>query len=570
MAGVSSFVRKAVRLLRLIDWFIPAEAHADVRRFATTRVLVAVALTAVVLEPLMSLRHFLLAHNPVAGALTLSVGFLATGLLFAIRRGLALDHVIDALAAVVILLSALVSIARGGFYISTMIACAVVPMGVGLFGRARATLVWFGVSGLVLAAVALVTSTGVHGLRRETAIDVGPLLGALVLTTVMALFHERAQAMLEREKEELRQRVAAAERLEALGQLAAGVAHDFNNLLTVFRASGEMMVDGLPADHPLRPDAEAVRDAADRGSKIARQLLAFARPPVAGEERFELGATLLELEPLLRKALPRRIALELTRPARTFWIAGDAQSLLHVLLNLVVNARDAMAESGTITIVAEEQPGERVAIDVIDTGTGIPPEVLSRIFDPFFTTKERGRGSGLGLASAHGFVRGMRGELTVAKTELGRGTTFRVLLPIARATGSVRPPMRAEGGTRSDRPLVLVVDDQPELATATGRLLGAKFNTVCATSGAAALAELRQHRGVAAVVTDVCMPEMDGLALAAEVRRVAPGTRIVYMTGYADERMMEDEVQAGSAVLVRKPFDRAELVAAIERALDVA
>ncbi|HEX7601045.1 MAG TPA: ATP-binding protein [Polyangiaceae bacterium] len=570
-------MRRFLRLISIIDFFLPEAARKDLRRAQPARILIAICLVGAILEPIMSLRHFLLGHNLAGGILTLGIGLFGFALLAAIRRGLAPRIAMDVMASVVVVGGAVVSITRGGFFISTVMAATLVPLAVGLIGRQRATLVWAAIVGATLGALALVTHFGIGGLRRETAVDVGPLLVFLVGVTVLAVVHEHTRMSLEREKEVLRHRMALAERLEALGHLAAGVAHDFNNLLTIFQTAGEVMVEELPEDHPLRADAEAVREAANRGATIARQLLAFSRPQTSESGPFDLVACVTEMEPILRRALPQTIALHIDASSTKLRVLGDTQQLMNVVLNLVVNARDALPRGGSVavsvgTTVVEEAlpgalaPGPYATIAVRDDGAGIAADVLPHIFEPFFTTKTRERGSGLGLATAYGAIRAMKGEIRV-ETAAGHGSTFEILLPLldpsaVEATGpvlSTHPPSHA-------RRTVLVVDDQPELAAATRRLLERDFDILTASGAEEALATFRGRTDIDVVLTDVCMPSIGGVDLAASLRALKPSIAIVYMTGYSEDEAISREVDAGTAQLIRKPFQRANLTREIERA----
>lgn len=567
-----------MQYLALIDYFLPPLARRSLHTAQLTRLLIAACLIDAALEPLMSLRHFL-SGNLVGGSVTFGVGLLGIVLLAAIRRGLAATVALDIIGTLVLVGSITVSLTRGGFFISTVIGPAFIPLIAGLAGRRRAALVWAALGAGGLGGLALVTASGLWGLRPETAIDAAPLFIVLAGTTSIAVVHVSTRERLERENDELQRRMALNERLEALGHLAAGVAHDFNNLLTVFRAAGEVLVEELPAEHPLRADAEAIREAAERGATIARQLLAFARPQTSECGAFELVGAVSAMQPILSRALPEGVALRLEPSSPRLYVSGDASQLMNVLLNLVVNARDAMPKGGHVDLSLSERlvsgsigvgalpPGRYAVIRVRDDGTGIPSEALPHIFEPFFTTKTRERGSGLGLATAYGVVRAMKGEISVVHSSAERGTTFELLLPLLDEE-ALALPMRA-----SSRPppalarrTVLVVDDQPALVSAARRLLQRDFEVLTATSAAAALEAFRQQPDIDVVLTDVCMPEVGGIELAAMLRALRPTLAIVYMTGYSDDEAISREVEAGTARLVRKPFERTSLTREIEHA----
>jgi signal transduction histidine kinase/CheY-like chemotaxis protein len=559
-----------MRLISVIDFFLPPLARSDPRHAQPTRLLIAMCLAASVLMPVMSLRHFVLAHNMRAGGVTLGAAGLALILLAALRRGLPARPALHVVIGTYIVASALVSLARGGFYISTLMAATLIPLVTGLIGLRRATIVWTSISTLVLVALAVVTRRGFMGLRPETAVDAGPLLVLLLVTTVVAVVYQHTRRDLERQAKELQRRIEVAQRLEALGSLAAGIAHDFNNLLTVFAAAGETMVGELPADHPLRPDAEAVCEAAVRGATIARQLLVFSHPHARAVEAFELGTALRAMAPLLRRALPETIAFAIEAPSKSCRVQGDSGQLMNAILNLVVNARDAMPRGGSVGIALSERvlpsgassvlaPGRYAVIQVRDDGAGIAPDVVPHIFEPFFTTKTRERGSGLGLATSYGTIRSMNGEIGV-ETSLGQGTTFEILLPLLDDVIVVRQAALPEPPPPPRRlPTVLIVDDQPALVTAASRLLGKDFEVLTAIGAEAALSVFGKRPDVDVVLTDVCMPSIGGVELAGRLRRSKPSIKVVYMTGYSDDEAIVRELAAGTARMIHKPFDRVSL-----------
>ncbi len=570
--------RPRMQFLALIDFFLPPAARSDLHTAQLTRLLIAACLIDAALEPLMSLRHFL-SGNIVGGSVTFGVGLLGIVLLAAIRRGLAATVALDIIGTLVLVGSIVVSLTRGGFFISTVIGPAFIPLIAGLAGRRRAALVWSALAAGGLGGLAVVTVLGLWGLRPETAIDAAPLFIVLAGTTSIAVVHVSTRERLERENDELHRRMALNERLEALGHLAAGVAHDFNNLLTVFRAAGEVLVEELPAEHPLRADAEAIREAAERGATIARQLLAFARPQTSELGAFELVGAIAAMEPILSRALPEAVKLRIEPSPERLHVSGDPSQLMNVLLNLVVNARDAMPNGGHVSIAVTERlvsptlgrgvlpSGRYAVIQVRDDGSGIPLEALPHIFEPFFTTKTRERGSGLGLATAYGVLRAMKGEITVVDSAADRGTTFELLLPlldedalVMPTHSSSRPPAAAARRT------VLIVDDQPALVSAARRLLQRDFEVLTAASAAEALEAFRAQPNVDVVLTDVCMPEVGGIELAALLRALKPTVAIVYMTGYSDDEAISREVEAGTARLVRKPFERRSLTKELDRA----
>ena len=290
-------------------------------------------------------------------------------------------------------------------------------------------------------------------------------------------------------------------------------------------------------------------------------------------------AAVKEMEPLLRRALPEAITLRIGASSGELRVNGDTRQLMNVLLNLVVNARDAMPNGGNVSISVGEKtvpaaagpglaPGRYAAIEVRDDGAGIPRDVLPHIFEPFFTTKPRERGSGLGLATAYAVLRAMKGEIRVVETGPDRGTTFEILMPLLDDAADEAPgPAWSVHPPSPSRQTVLVVDDQPELAAAARRLLERDFEILTATGGEQALETFGERSDIDVVLTDVCMPSIGGIDLASRLRMLKPSIAIVYMTGYSDDAAISREVDAGTARLIRKPFERASLTREIRRAV---
>jgi two-component system, cell cycle sensor histidine kinase and response regulator CckA len=365
------------------------------------------------------------------------------------------------------------------------------------------------------------------------------------------------------ERAELEHRLAQAQRLESVGQLAGGVAHDFNNLLSVILTCVGFASRELPADHPVRDDVEEIGRAADRAAALTRQLLMFSRREVVKPEVLDVGGLARDLERLLNRTLSERIALRITVGPNLVPVLADRAQLEQVLINLAVNARDAMPEGGTLAI-AVSRAADGVQMTVADDGLGMPDEVRDRAFEPFFTTKDPGEGTGLGLATVHGIVTDSGGTVDIASAPL-RGTVVTIFLPGCREP--VRPAESpAEPGERASTVArVLVVEDQEPVRRQACRILEAHGYEVI---GAGAAEEaLDGWQPVDVLVTDIVMPGMTGQQLAQIATERNPDLRVVYMSGHTEDVLVRNGARARNIAYVQKPFTRATLLRAVEDAL---
>jgi PAS domain S-box-containing protein len=381
-----------------------------------------------------------------------------------------------------------------------------------------------------------------------------------VCTTATDITERRRSA---EERAELEARLAQAQRLESIGQLAGGVAHDFNNLLSVILTCVGFAQRELPADNPVRDDVEEIGRAADRAAALTRQLLMFSRREVVAPKRVDVAALVRDLERLLNRTLSERVALRISCGPDVVPVLIDPNQLEQVLVNLAVNARDAMPGGGTLSIAVSGVDGG-VRITVADDGTGMPPEVRERAFEPFFTTKEEGEGTGLGLASVHGAVTNAGGTVDIS-SEVGGGTVVSIFLPAA--TGDVvaaeepaEPRERIRGAAS-----VLVVEDQDPVRRQACRIL--EDNSYSVRQAASADEALERWEPVDVLVTDVVMPGMSGQQLAEHARERAPDLRVVFMSGHTDDVLVRDGVRQGDIAFVQKPFTRDSLLRAVEEAL---
>ncbi|WP_170984809.1 ATP-binding protein [Roseomonas sp. AR75] len=384
---------------------------------------------------------------------------------------------------------------------------------------------------------------------------------------------------------------AAAARLQAVGALAGGIAHDFNNLLTAIAGSAEAALSRDP-DGDAAPELRQVMESAGRGAALVRQLLAFARQQALNPRVVELNDAVSAMAGLLRRLLGSRVRLsvELEEPGRRVRI--DPTQLDQVIMNLALNARDAMPDGGALRIATrhavvlqpeplqqeELPPGRYAVLEVSDTGGGIPADILPRIFDPFFTTKREQGGSGLGLATVHGIVR-QSGGFIAAESRLGQGTTFRIWLPrhegavesvpapVPSPAAAAHPAPQPAPAQPATAPILLVEDEAPLLKLAERALRRAGFEVMAAASAEDALDLLAGGAPKPiALVSDVVMPGMDGLALAARLRERDPDLPVLLVSGYAEVALGRD-LEAERLKLLPKPYGLADLVAELRSIL---
>ena len=379
------------------------------------------------------------------------------------------------------------------------------------------------------------------------------------------------------EVRDLQRQLLQAQKLEAVGALAGGVAHDFNNLLTSIRGSSEILVDQLEPEGRLARAARRVQRAADRGAALTSRLLAFSRRGVVQRRVIDLNEVVRETEELCAHTLPEDLAQTLELADGPLHVRADENQLGQVLLNLVVNAADAMPQGGRLTVATGRDGNGAVSLEVRDTGEGIPDAIREKIFEPFFTTKERGRGTGLGLATAASIVREHGGEIRVV-SEAARGTTFTVLLPEADAPDREQPaaePEASDGvladGASLDAPdqtILLVEDDEMARELLVEVLEEAGYSVVPTAGPEEALERARQREGdVDLLVTDVVLPGMTGLELARELRARNRRVRVLYMSGYSDQALADRVGLGAQEAFLRKPFGNSALLDEVRKVL---
>ena len=384
------------------------------------------------------------------------------------------------------------------------------------------------------------------------------------------------------ERRRLEQQLLQSQKMESIGRLAGGIAHDFNNMLTVILGFGHLELDHRPGGPQPDGNLEQILAAAERASGLTRQLLAFSRQQVLEPKVLDVAALVHDMEPMIRRLIGENIALRTVTTPGVGAVLADEGQLQQVLLNLAVNARDAMPECGHLTIEVtgialtgmltgthvELAPGEYVVLAVSDTGSGMTAETKARLFEPFFTTKPIGRGTGLGLATCFGIVKQSKGDITVY-SELGQGTTFKIYLPQVRAvprkvTPAVLEPIAHRQGGR-----VLLVEDEDLVRAASRQMLVEHgFEVIEASNADDALEVLAAHpEPIALLLTDVVMPGRNGRALATDVQRLRPEIKVLYISGYTDNAIVHHHVLDEGVAFLAKPFTPDALVRKVREVL---
>ena len=395
----------------------------------------------------------------------------------------------------------------------------------------------------------------------------GDVVGAILLHQDVT-DQRKGEEALRRSEAQLRH----AQKMEAVGQLAGGIAHDFNNLLTGILSYTDLVLEELRPGEPVRGDLEQIRHAAQRAAALTRQLLAFSRRQVLQQQVLSLNGCVAELDAMLRRLLGADVTLETELDPGLWYVQADPGQLEQVLVNLVVNARDAMPAGGRVTISTANLPlsqGSYVTLGVSDTGTGMDGPTQARIFDPFFTTKEPGKGTGLGLSTVYGIVEQSGGHITVESAP-GQGSTFTIFLPrhTGPAFGVVPGTDRRSlpGGTET----LLLVEDEVAVRTSARRLLERQGYTVVeARHGADALRIFEERaREIDLVLTDLVMPEMGGRELVERLRARHPGVKVLYMSGYSERAVTVDGVMPARTGFMEKPFTVEQLARRTREILD--
>ncbi len=387
------------------------------------------------------------------------------------------------------------------------------------------------------------------------------------------------------ESRRLREQLVQASKLESLGRLAGGVAHDFNNLLTVIQSYTEMAQESLPEDHPTRQHLTHILQASEQASNLTNQMLAFARRRIISPRVFNLNELVTQTEAFLHRLLPENVQMVTVLEPDLWHIHADPTQIEQVILNLAINARDAMPDGGILSIEtrnvtldddyanqhAEVSPGEYVLLMVSDTGIGMDEGTIARVFEPFFTTKEVGKGTGLGLSTCYGIVKQAGGSIWVY-SEPGRGSTFKVYLPRSLETATVLPRRQERAPVAGGHETILVVEDNGAVReVAVAALTAHGYRVLQAADAEEALALVEEHGGeLHLLLTDVVMPGMSGASLAIVLRERLPHLKVLYTSGYTENVIVHHGVLAEGVAFLPKPYRPVDLARRVREVLDSA
>jgi signal transduction histidine kinase/CheY-like chemotaxis protein len=385
------------------------------------------------------------------------------------------------------------------------------------------------------------------------------------------------------EQKRLEEHIRQVQKMEALGQLTGGVAHDFNNILTVVVGNGELLRASLPEHDDRREDLDAILEAGERGAALTRQLMAFSRRDVREPRPIDLRQLVTTLAPMLRRVIGEDVRLSLSLEPGLPLVHADAGQLEQVLVNLAVNARNAMPTGGDLAISSQlltltdeyvDGPapvsGQFVVLAVADTGCGMDDATRQRAFEPFFTTKPQGRGTGLGLSTCYGIIKQTDGHIHLDSAP-DRGTTVRMYLPpMPGVEDESRPGEdRGQGGLTGQETILLVEDDAHVRATVERVLIGAGYHVITAVDGDHAQAVAVTTSGpIHLIVSDVVMPGAAGPEIVARLQSVLDGTKVLFMSGYTDHAQLRDGVAKSGAHFLRKPFAPVALLETVREVLD--
>ena len=385
------------------------------------------------------------------------------------------------------------------------------------------------------------------------------------------------------DRRQLEEQLLQSQKMEAVGRLAGGIAHDFNNILTAIKSYSELLLEDMTTDQGRVEDVKEIREAADRAAVLTRQLLAFSRQQLLRPRVLDLNTTVRDLKGMLERLIGEHIEVKTRLAPSIGMVTADPGQIEQVLMNLVVNARDAMPDGGTINIEtanveldddyarthASTMPGEYVMLAVSDTGEGMPRETQARVFEPFFTTKEKGKGTGLGLSTVYGIVKQSGGSIWMY-SEPGRGTAFKIYLP--RIDGAIvddQPLVPAKNGKGGKETILLVEDEEAVRQVASRILRRSGYTVIEACNGNDALRQFGERgREFDLIITDIVMPEMGGLELAQRIREWAPSARILFTSGYTEDAVLRRSFLEPGAEFIEKPFTPARLAERARQVLD--
>ena len=394
----------------------------------------------------------------------------------------------------------------------------------------------------------------------------------------MLVFHDKTQQF--KVEEQLRQ----AQKMEAVGTLTGGIAHDFNNLLAIMLGNADFLDEHIAKDDPAYEYLAEIKTAGHRATALIGQLLAFSRRQITRQKVINFNQTLIELEKMLQRLIREDIHLKMVTAPNLWPIKGDPGQMEQVIMNLVVNARDAMPQGGILTMETanvnlddgyfrdhgvESPAGGYVLFTVSDNGLGMDTETLSRVFDPFFTTKAKGKGTGLGLATVYGIIKQNNGFIWTY-SEPGRGTTFKIYLPRCDEYELAVEKEKAPAVSLRGSETILIAEDDHPLRKMTRRMLERYgYRVIDAEDGKEALRVFHEYEGtIELLLTDVVMPDMSGPELAKRLSVVQPGLRVVYMSGYSDNAIARHGVLDADVNFIEKPFSHKTLAGKVRMVLD--
>jgi len=386
------------------------------------------------------------------------------------------------------------------------------------------------------------------------------------------------------ERQRLQAELRQAQKMEAVGQLAGGVAHDFNNLLSIILSYSVLVAQTMAPDDPARADVDEIRLAGERGAALTRQLLAFSRQQVLQPQILNLNEIVGGMEKLLRRLIGEDVELLVHMTPGLDDVRVDPGQIEQVIMNLAVNARDAMPGGGRLTIETANieldasyaarneglEPGPYVMLAVTDTGHGMAAATMGRIFEPFFTTKGIGKGTGLGLSTVFGIVQQSGGAIH-AYSEPGSGTAMKVYLPrVDRAGSPIRPTASPDASRRRGTETILLVEDEPQVRAVAMTILRRQgYHVLEAENGAGALVLCEEHpAAIHLLLTDVIMQRMSGPVLAEQLGRIRPGMKVLFMSGYTDRAIIDHALIDANAAFIQKPFTPDQLAQRVRDVLD--
>jgi len=389
------------------------------------------------------------------------------------------------------------------------------------------------------------------------------------------------QKHAEQELHALEHQLLQAQKMEAIGRLAGGIAHDFNNLLMIIQNYAEMLQESIPPDERVQSNIEQIVKASERGAGLTAQLLAFSRKQVLAPVVLNLNRVVDEAARMLSRLIGENIDLQVSYEEMLWAVKADPNQVVQVLINLCVNARDAMPDGGTLRIetrnfIVSEQfaaahpglsPGEYVSLSVRDTGYGMSREIQEQIFEPFFTTKERGKGTGLGLPTVFGIINQSGGHLWV-ESELGMGTCFTIVLPRVAAVAESEGRDQLDISAQQNGTILLAEDEDPLRESISRYLRSLGYTLIEAGSGSQALVEANRYQGqIDLLITDVVMPKMDGGELSRRMRALQPDIRTIYMSGYTDDETVRFYIRDEGCMFLQKPFRLSALAVKVREAM---